>query len=112
LLVPWAVVAGSFTDLDFEGVTSPVTTIGSIPTSQAFPGWTVLLGDVPYMSCLYNAAPLDAASAALLSTFPPRAMPIGTVILAGNYTALLQSGFLGSRPHWSRPAPSLQGANR
>lgn len=95
--IPLLGLAGAFTNLDFERVRQPVTIVGGTPASEAFSGWTALLGGVPQTHVLYNTITVGAGSVDLFSTFPPRAGTenSGGQVISGRYTAGLQGGALG-----------------
>ena len=90
--------AGNFTNLDFEKVRQPIPFLDSpypdgriVSAIRAFPGWVVLLNDVPQTDCNYNSLTLGSGSVDLISTYYKN-KDITTAPITGNYSAYLQSG--------------------
>lgn len=91
-------LAGAFANLDFEKVRQPIPFLDSpypdgriVSAIRAFPGWVVLLNDMPQTDCNYNSMTLGSGGVDLISTYYKN-KDITTTPITGNYSAYLQSG--------------------
>lgn len=82
----------TFQNLNFESAnTGSLTFAFSVPVSSALPAWTVSIGGVQQSGVGYNAPSGGAPSVWLLG---PGYGPTGFVPIDGNYSVVLQAGFL------------------
>jgi hypothetical protein len=91
LIIKQNIGAQGFVNLDFESANVSGYSAGSVPASDAIPGWTAYISGVAQSSILYNDATLGDAAVSLQGTsgnFPP---------LAGLYSVLLQATFFSSQ---------------
>jgi hypothetical protein len=101
-ILAWAAFSaqaqGTFQNLDFEQANPVMTTDPSSPfyfygvtVASALPGWNVDINNIPQDSIFPNALPPDLAAVSLLGP-NPSGQTFG--IISGNYSALVESGFL------------------
>ena len=79
---------GTFQNLDFENGIVPAGSDGFVDFSSAFPGWTGDTGTQQVIYAFYPAPAIGTAVVTLLATGV-----LGDVPIAGNYSAILQSGY-------------------
>jgi hypothetical protein len=85
------VFSAPFQNLDFEQVIQPLIPSdpsghNRVPIGGALPGWSAFVAETPVSLVLTNDYFLDSAGVSLFG-------PGGSIVIAGNYSAFLQSGF-------------------